>query len=131
MRKYCQRPRRTVAEVLFDFSPIHVPFDYIFDLFPPLQPRSFSIASSLQVASFTISWHFQFTCLSQAHPNEIHLCIAIVKYKTILKKIRRGVLTKWMATLQKGKHKNAQTKTIPETSNEGTWFVGYTLSKGL
>ncbi|CAO3587995.1 unnamed protein product [Absidia cylindrospora] len=85
MWNYCQRPRRTIAEVLFDFTPLDIPFDYILDLFPPMNPRSFSIASSLK-----------------AHPQSIELCIGIVKYKTILKKIRRGVLTKWMSTLQQG-----------------------------
>ncbi|CAO3630443.1 unnamed protein product [Cunninghamella echinulata] len=85
MWKYCQRPRRTIAEVLFDFKPLSIPFDYILDLFPPLHPRSFSIASSLK-----------------AHPHCMELCIAIVKYKTILKRIRRGVLTKWISTLPTG-----------------------------
>lgn len=51
MWSYCQRPRRTIAEVLFDFTPVDIPFDYILDLFPPLNPRSFSIASSLKVKS--------------------------------------------------------------------------------
>ncbi|ORZ21163.1 hypothetical protein BCR42DRAFT_406956 [Absidia repens] len=40
--------------------------------------------------------------IAEAHPHSIELCIGIVKYKTILKKIRRGVLTKWMSTLQPG-----------------------------
>ncbi|ORX46531.1 riboflavin synthase domain-like protein [Hesseltinella vesiculosa] len=85
MWAYCQRPRRTIAEILFDFKPLSIPYDYILDLFPPLQPRSFSIASSLK-----------------AHPHTMELCVGIVKYKTVLKKIRRGVLTKWLATLQPG-----------------------------
>ncbi|KAL0073885.1 hypothetical protein F4703DRAFT_1894680 [Phycomyces blakesleeanus] len=82
---YCQRPRRTIAEILFDFKPFDIPFDYILDLFPPLQPRAYSIASSIR-----------------AHPDELHLCIAIVKYKTKMRKIRRGVLTKWISTLAPG-----------------------------
>ncbi|KAI8089420.1 uncharacterized protein BX664DRAFT_332981 [Halteromyces radiatus] len=85
MWAYCQRPRRTIAEILYDFTPLNLPFDYILDLFPPLQPRSFSIASSLK-----------------AHPHTMELCIGIVKYKTILKKIRRGILTKWISTLEPG-----------------------------
>ncbi|KAI9030660.1 hypothetical protein CLU79DRAFT_694685 [Phycomyces nitens] len=85
MYAYCQRPRRTIAEILFDFKPFDIPLDYILDIFPPLQPRSYSIASSIRV-----------------HPNEMHLCIAIVKYKTKMRKIRRGVLTKWISTLVPG-----------------------------
>ncbi|KAI8144941.1 hypothetical protein BJV82DRAFT_606828 [Fennellomyces sp. T-0311] len=85
MFSYCQRPRRTVAEVLFDFKSASIPLDYILDVFPLIRPRSFSIASS-----------------PEAHPGEIDLCIAIVKYKTKLKKIRRGVCTKWVAALNPG-----------------------------
>jgi sulfite reductase alpha subunit-like flavoprotein len=36
------------------------------------------------------------------HPNEIHLCVAIVKYKTNLKRPRYGVCTRWLAGLQQG-----------------------------
>lgn len=49
MYSYCQRPRRTVAEVLFDFKSAEIPLEYILDVFPVIQPRSFSIASSPQV----------------------------------------------------------------------------------
>ncbi|KAI9486679.1 MAG: hypothetical protein EXX96DRAFT_550063 [Benjaminiella poitrasii] len=85
MWAYCARPRRTIAEVLFDFKPFDIPFDYMLDLFPTLQPRSFSIASSLKV-----------------HPNTMELCVAVVKYKTKMRKIRRGIFTKWMSTWQPG-----------------------------
>lgn len=82
---YCMRPRRNVSEVMFDFKPFDIPLDFILDLFPRLQPRSFSIASSLNV-----------------HPNTMELCVAIVKYKTTMRRIRRGVFTKWLATLESG-----------------------------
>ncbi|KAG1046566.1 hypothetical protein G6F43_010955 [Rhizopus delemar] len=85
MWAYCMRPKRTIAEVLFDFKPVEIPFDYLLDLFPQLKPRSFSIASSLSV-----------------HPHQLELCVAIVKYKTKLRKVRRGVMTKWLATLNPG-----------------------------
>lgn len=49
MYAYCQRPRRTVAEVLFDFKSAKIKLDYILDLFPMMQPRSFSIASDPKV----------------------------------------------------------------------------------
>ncbi|KAI7872090.1 hypothetical protein BDF14DRAFT_1954287 [Spinellus fusiger] len=101
MIAYCQRPRRTIEEVLFDFGSFEIPTDYILDLFPPLQPRSYSIASSLK-----------------AHPNELHLCVAIVKYKTKMRKIRRGVFTKWLSTLIPGDlvkhvHINKGTMSLP------------------
>ncbi|KAF1803033.1 hypothetical protein FB192DRAFT_1366124 [Mucor lusitanicus] len=85
MWAYCARPRRHIGEVLFDFKPFDIPFDYMLDLFPQLQPRSFSIASSLNV-----------------HPKSMELCVAVVKYKTKMRKIRRGVFTKWMSTWEEG-----------------------------
>lgn len=41
--------RRTVKEVLEEFRSVRIPLDYIFDVFPPLRPREFSIASSVKV----------------------------------------------------------------------------------
>ncbi|KIJ64288.1 hypothetical protein HYDPIDRAFT_133001 [Hydnomerulius pinastri MD-312] len=82
---YCQRVKRTIKEVLAEFRSARIPRDYIFDLFPPLRPRQFSISSS-----------------SKRHPREIHLCIAIVKYRTKLKIPRKGVCTSFLAALQPG-----------------------------
>ncbi|KAJ1922182.1 NAPDH-dependent diflavin reductase [Mycoemilia scoparia] len=46
MHSYCTRPKRTLLEVLGDFTSIKdVPLNYIFDVFPPLRPRYFSISS--------------------------------------------------------------------------------------
>lgn len=64
---------------------MRIPRAYIFDLFPPLRPRQFSIASS-----------------SHAHPRRIHLCVAIVNYRTMLKVPRRGVCTTWLLALKPG-----------------------------
>lgn len=47
--EYCNRVRRTIREVLTEFRSVTVPKEYIFDLFPPLRPRQFSIASSVKV----------------------------------------------------------------------------------
>lgn len=83
--EYCQRVKRTIREVLSEFRSARIPRDYVFDVFPPLRPRQFSIASS-----------------SKRHPREIHLCVAIVKYRTKLKIPRRGVCTSYLAALQPG-----------------------------
>ncbi|CAG8650834.1 9689_t:CDS:10, partial [Ambispora leptoticha] len=79
---YNQRVRRTIVEVLQDFPSAKIPYDYILDLFPEIQPRQFSISSS-----------------SQSYPRRIHLTVAIVKYKTRMHEPRRGVCTKWLAGL--------------------------------
>ncbi|KAL1703452.1 hypothetical protein EV121DRAFT_208004 [Schizophyllum commune] len=82
---YTTRVRRTIAEVLADFRHLRIPREYVFDVFPPLRPREFSIASSIE-----------------RHPRNIHLCIAIVKYRTKLKVPRRGVCTSWLVGLPIG-----------------------------
>ncbi|KAH7334940.1 riboflavin synthase domain-like protein [Rhizoctonia solani] len=82
---YTTRVRRTILEVLLEFRSAVVPKEYIADLFPELRPRQFSIASSLN-----------------AHPSEIHLCVAIVNYRTKLRIPRKGVCTSWLARLEPG-----------------------------
>jgi len=84
--EYATRLRRTIREVVAEFRSVSVPRDYIFDVFPPLRPREFSIASSALV-----------------HPHEVHLCVVIIDYKTKLKARRRGVGTSFLASLPVGK----------------------------
>ncbi|KAJ7510327.1 hypothetical protein B0H11DRAFT_2152489 [Mycena galericulata] len=82
---YCYRVKRTIREVLAEFRHVRIPIEYIFDVFPPMRPRQFSIASS-----------------AKRFPSQIHLCVAIVKYRTKLKIPRRGVCTTFLASLQQG-----------------------------
>jgi sulfite reductase alpha subunit-like flavoprotein len=83
--EYTTRVRRTILEVLSEFRSVRVPREHIFELFPPLRPREFSIASA-----------------SLAHPREVHLCVAVVDYKTKLRARRRGVCTSFLASLPIG-----------------------------
>ncbi|KAH9837670.1 riboflavin synthase domain-like protein [Rhodofomes roseus] len=83
--EYCQRPRRMIREVLEEFRSARIPREYVFDLFPPLRPRHFSIASSVK-----------------RHPRQVHLCVAMVQYKTMLRIPRRGLCTDYMSRLQPG-----------------------------
>ncbi|KAH8829198.1 riboflavin synthase domain-like protein [Flagelloscypha sp. PMI_526] len=82
---YCFKPRRTILEVLLEFRSVCIPKDYIFDVFPALRAREFSIANSTKI-----------------HPKQIHLCVAIVKYKTMLKLPRQGLCTTYLSRLQPG-----------------------------
>ncbi|KAM9338279.1 NADPH-dependent diflavin oxidoreductase 1 [Symphorus nematophorus] len=84
LHSYCNRPRRTALEVLADFphTTAELKADYLLDLFPAIQPRSFSIASSLQ-----------------AHPNRLQILVAVVRYKTKLYKPRKGLCSTWLASL--------------------------------
>ncbi|KAJ4480982.1 hypothetical protein J3R30DRAFT_3462879 [Lentinula aciculospora] len=89
---YCFRVRRTIQEVLSEFRNVRIPKNYIFDIFPPLRPRQFSIASSVK-----------------KHPRSIHLCVAMIKYKTKLKIPRRGVCSTYLAQLQPGQELRIRT----------------------
>ncbi|XP_070780851.1 NADPH-dependent diflavin oxidoreductase 1 [Enoplosus armatus] len=84
LHSYCNRPRRTALEVLADFphTTAELKVDYLLDLFPEIQPRSFSIASSLQ-----------------AHPHRLQIVVAVVGYKTKMYKMRRGLCSTWLASL--------------------------------
>lgn len=88
LHAYCNRPRRTALEVLADFphTTAELSVDYLLDLFPEIQPRSFSIASSLVV-----------------HPNRIQVLLAVVRYKTKLFKPRKGLCSSWLASLDPSK----------------------------
>ncbi|XP_064630444.1 NADPH-dependent diflavin oxidoreductase 1-like [Lineus longissimus] len=98
---YCNRVRRTTLETLQDFpgAASLVPIDYLFDLIPAMQPRAFSIASSLL-----------------AHPNEVQILMAVVEYTTKLQKPRRGVCSTWMANL----HPDTDDIRIPVWIKRGT-----------
>lgn len=85
--EYCNRPRRTILEVLCDFPHTAgaIPPDYLLDLIPRIRPRAFSIASSLL-----------------AHPRRLQILVAVVKYQTRLKEPRRGLCSSWLASLTPG-----------------------------
>lgn len=82
---YCYRVRRTIQEILADFRHVKIPREYIFDVFPPMRPRQFSIA-----------------CSVKKYPKQIQLCVAIVQYRTKIKAPRRGVCTTYLAALRPG-----------------------------
>ncbi|CAI8025626.1 NADPH-dependent diflavin oxidoreductase 1 [Geodia barretti] len=84
---YCWRPRRTILEVLADFPSAAADLDpsYLLELIPALQPRAFSIASSLA-----------------AHPGSVQILVAVVEYQTHLQEPRKGVCSSWLASLDPG-----------------------------
>lgn len=81
---YCNRPRRTTLEALWDFphTTSAIPPEYLLDLIPRIRPRAFSIASSML-----------------AHPGRIQILVAVVRYKTRLSKPRCGLCSTWLASL--------------------------------
>ncbi|XP_066952117.1 NADPH-dependent diflavin oxidoreductase 1 isoform X2 [Macrobrachium rosenbergii] len=79
---YCHRPKRSIMEVLADFphTKKNIPFEYLFDLIPPIRPRPYSIASS-----------------RLAIPDRVQLLVAVVEYRTVLKRPRLGLCTNWLS----------------------------------
>lgn len=77
---YCNRPRRSILEVLQDFVSLDLPWKYALDYLPLIKPRYFSISSG------------------PSDPN-VELTVAIVKYRTMLRKIRKGLCTTYLTGL--------------------------------
>ncbi|CAK9440462.1 uncharacterized protein LODBEIA_P45620 [Lodderomyces beijingensis] len=81
---YANRPRRSILETISEFkNNLSIPVSYILDLIPLVKPRVFSIAS-------------------RPNEDEIEILVAVVEYKTIMRKIRRGVCTRWLRSLKVG-----------------------------
>jgi sulfite reductase alpha subunit-like flavoprotein len=122
--EYTHRVRRTILEVLQDFRHVSIPLDYIFDVFPLIRPRQFSIASSSRHARSK-----PLVPSSETKPvNEeregrsgtmMDLCVAIVSYKTRLKIPRRGLCTTWLATLEPLNEDSDGLSKIPTTLRVG------------
>ena len=87
---YATRPRRSILEVLQEFDSINIPWQWAINIFPPLRGRQFSIASGGQLK------------LDERGQARFELLVAIVKYRTVIKKIREGVCTKYLANLEPG-----------------------------
>ena len=85
---YTTRPRRSILEVLQEFSSVRLPWRSICSILPPLRGRQFSIASAVPP--------------NATRNTPIELLVAIVKYRTVLKRIRHGVCSRYIASLERG-----------------------------
>ena len=89
---YTTRPRRSIIEVLQEFESVKIPWQWAATVLPVLHGRQFSIASGGKLRK-------------DSNPREktrFELLVAIVKYRTVIKKIREGVCTKYLAALPVG-----------------------------
>lgn len=78
---YANRPRRLILETILEFQQnLRIPVEYILDLIPTIKPRLFLIAS-------------------RPSQHLVELIVAVVVYKTILRRVRRGLCTKWLKLL--------------------------------
>ncbi|KAH9866683.1 hypothetical protein J1614_008376, partial [Plenodomus biglobosus] len=87
---YTTRPRRSILEVLQEFESVKIPWQRVCSIIPTLRGRQFSIASAYDPTA------------APQDKTRIELLIAIVKYKTVIKRIRQGVATRYIASLQSG-----------------------------
>ncbi|KAF2107202.1 sulfite reductase flavo protein alpha-component [Lophiotrema nucula] len=87
---YTTRPRRSILEILQEFDTVKIPWQRVCSVIPAIRGRQFSIASAQAPAD------------QKESRTRIELLIAIVKYKTVIKRIREGVCTRYIAALQPG-----------------------------
>lgn len=89
---YTFRPRRTILEALSDFPKIKIPFERVVDTFPVIRGREFSIANGAQ------------TLKAGPEPNiiNVHVLAALVEYRTIIRKPRQGLCSRYLKTLPEG-----------------------------
>lgn len=90
LHDYTTRPRRSILEVLQEFDTVRIPWQWAANILPELRGRQFSIASG-----------GEFKCNSRGH-TRFELLVAIVRYKTVIKKTRQGVCTRYLASLPPG-----------------------------
>jgi len=87
--EYCYREKRSVGEVLQDFPSVRPSLSRLLSLLPRLRPRAFSIASSSHPLG--------------PSPNQLHLCVAVVAFRTPYKRHRQGLCSSYLASLSPGK----------------------------
>lgn len=91
---YTTRPRRSILEVLQEFDSVKIPWQHATSVLPVLRGRQFSIASGGELKKCTLD--------GGGTGTKFELLIAIVKYQTVIKKIREGVCTRYLAVLRPG-----------------------------
>ena len=88
---YATRSRRTILEVLDEFTSVRIPAARLLDVFPLIRGRDFSIANAGGPTSEAN--------LSASSSTRVELLVALVKYRTILRKPRQGLCSRYLAAL--------------------------------
>ncbi|ERF68361.1 hypothetical protein EPUS_06777 [Endocarpon pusillum Z07020] len=99
---YATRPRRSVLEILQEFDSVKVPWWEAANVFPLMKGRQFSIASGGNSRRLSEE---------EGGGTKFELLVAIVKYKTVIKKIRQGVCTRYLAAQAPGSTLNVVHRT--------------------
>ena len=97
---YATRPHRSILEVLADFHTVKIPFNDIASILPIIRGRQFSICSGGLGKQTPRPSNFDKD--ADVKLVKVQLLVAIVKYKTVLRKIRQGLCSRYIAALQPG-----------------------------
>ncbi|KAI0387795.1 riboflavin synthase domain-like protein [Hypomontagnella monticulosa] len=89
---YTSRPRRSILEVLHDFPSVKIPYQHVPAIFPVMRGREYSMASGGQLLRGQ----------ENSDVTRVELLIALVKYKTVLRKTRQGLCSRYLASLTPG-----------------------------
>jgi sulfite reductase alpha subunit-like flavoprotein len=92
---YATRPKRSMLEVLADFPTVKLPFNDVASVFPVIRGRRFSICSGGLGKQISRN-----STAEEDHLVKVQLLVAIVKYKTVLRKIRQGLCSRYIAALE-------------------------------
>ncbi|KAI9374946.1 hypothetical protein BJX61DRAFT_532026 [Aspergillus egyptiacus] len=114
---YTTRPRRSILEILHEFDTVKIPWQHATSAFPIFRGRQFSIASGGELKR------------TPEGGARFELLVAIVKYRTVIKKIREGVCTKYIANLRPGSTLRVQLQRGGLNSSVGQ-LVGPTMLIG-
>ncbi|KAK2011043.1 flavodoxin [Colletotrichum eremochloae] len=99
---YTTRPRRTILEVLEEFTSVQIPLARVLDMFPVMRGRDFSIASVDHHDGHHDDTYGPFSPSPKqaaASTTSVTLLVALVKYKTILRKTRQGLCSRYLESL--------------------------------
>ena len=100
---FTSRPRRTILEVLEEFDSVKIPYHIVLDLFPIIRGREFSIASGgFMLKGGRESLHFE-------------VLAALVEYKTVIRKPRQGLCSRYLKHLREGTRIHVGLRTSHET----------------
>ena len=88
---FTSRPRRTILEVLGEFESVKIPIDVVIDLFPLIRGREFSIASGGRL----LKGHGRGSL-------PVQILAALVEYKTVIRKPRQGLCSRYLKHLENG-----------------------------
>lgn len=101
---YATRSRRTIIEVLEEFTSVRLPVERLFDIFPIIRGRDFSIANGgAQLYPEKLQSTSEATRgTATQNTTRVDLLVALVRYKTILRKPRQGLCSRYFADMPIG-----------------------------